>query len=25
LRNEALMDASNVISEILKPETKMNE
>jgi hypothetical protein len=25
LRNEALMDASNVISEIIKPETKINE
>ena len=25
LRNEALMDASNVISEIIKPRTKINE
>jgi site-specific recombinase XerD len=25
LRNEALMDASNVISEIIKPEMEINE
>ena len=25
LRNEALMDASNVISEIIKPETEIIE